>query len=435
MLAGLVSFFDRQIIALLVEPMKNDLHLTDTEVGWLYTGFAIFYAMAGIPIAWLADRKNRKLILSAGLSLWTLFTMCGGVVNHFWSLFLVRVGVGVGEATLTPVAHSIIGDVMPKKQLPLAIVIFQGGAILGTGLAFIFGGFVVSQVRHAAPIDIPVIGTIFAWQASFFLVACPGILVLFLLLTIREPLRNHGSVSQAGSSVKTSLHAFYRVNCKAILCHHSGFASLILMGNAFVFWTPSFFERSHNVLAEDAAIVYGLIFLVFGPMGTLLSAFFAQKRMALGNYGSLSSIAAMGAAGLVMSVALLQTAESAFFAYLLYVPAIFFLNIPFGLSFAALPVIAPPDVRARVVAVYMLVASAGTALGPLITGWVTDSFFTSDDGLMRSLMFLTLFFGTLGISLLIYGRSAYAESVSRVTQESSLADGGSRLELQDQASR
>ena len=417
MLAGLVSFVDRQIIALLVEPMKHDLHLTDTEVGWLYTGFAIFYAMAGIPIAWLADRKNRKIILSAGLFLWTFFTMCGGVVNHFWSFLLMRVGVGVGEATLTPVAHSVIGDVMPKKQLPLAISVFQGGAILGTGLAFIFGGYVVSLVRHAAPIDIPIIGTIFAWQFSFFLVACPGILVLFLLLTIREPSRKSSAVTQAGSSGKSSLRAFYRLNCKAILCHHFGFASLILMGNAFVFWTPTFFERSHNVPAEDAAIVYGLIFLVFGSMATVLSAFLAQKRMARGNHGSLSSIAVLGAAGLMMSVALLQTAESAFFAYLLYVPAIFFLNIPFGLSFAALPLIAAPDVRARVVAVYMLVASAGTALGPLITGWVTDTFFTSDDGLMQSLIFLTLVFGTLGISLLLYGRAAYAESVARVKEE------------------
>jgi MFS family permease len=424
MLAMLVSFIDRQIIALVVEPMKHDLDLSDTEAGWLYSGFAIFYAIAGVPIAWLADRKNRKVILSVGISLWTFFTMCGGVLQQFWSIFLARVGVGVGEATMTPCAHSIIGDLMPKRQLPLAIAIFQGGAILGTGLAFIFGGLVVSQVRHAAPIELPFIGTIFAWQVSFFIVALPGIFVLFLMSTIREPIRKISSASNTDVAGNSSLRYFYRVNRRAILCHHIGFASLVLMGYAFVFWTPSFFERAHNIPAEDAAVVYGLIFLVAGSLGTVLSASFAQKRMAQGDHGSLISTAVLGAVGLILSIVLIQTADSALFAFLFYVPALFFLNTPFGLSFGALPLIAPPDLRARVVAIYMLVVSAGNALGPPVTGWLTDTFFTSDDGIMQSLVVITLFFGIVGIAFLLYGKSAYAESVVRMMGESGINEDG-----------
>lgn len=418
MLAMVVSFIDRQIIALIIEPMKHDLNLSDTAVGWLYSGFAIFYAIAGYPLAWLADRKNRKVIISVGLCVWTFFTMCGGVVQNFWSIFMSRIGVGVGEATLTPCAHSIIGDTMQKKQLPLAIAIFQGGSIVGTGLAFIFGGLVVSYVRNSAPIDLPVIGTIFSWQLAFFIVACPGILVFFLLLTIREPLRAGSALSEVHTPEKTSLRSFYTVNRKAILCHHLGFASLVLMGYAFVFWTPSFFERSYGIPAEEAAVVYGLIFLVSGSLGTVLSASFAQKRMAQGQYGSMFSIAMFGASGLILSIALIQVAESAFVAFLLYVPALFCLNIPFGLSFGALPIIAAPDIRARVVAIYMLVVSAGNATGPPLAGWLSDTFFTSsDDSLMQSLTFIALFFGALGVTLIAYGKTAFAESVNRVANK------------------
>ena len=410
-LVMLVSFIDRQIISLIIEPMKADLHLTDAQAGLLYSGFSLFYALACIPLAWLIDRGNRTRILSICLVLWTLFTMAGGVLHSFWSIFLARVGVGIGEASVTPAAHSIIGDLMPKRSIPLAITIFQGGAILGTGLAFIFGGLVVATVRYADPIELPVFGLIHAWQLSFFIVAAPGFVVLLLLKTIREPKRTTDESTALDNITKITLRNFYRGNWKTILSHHAGFACLVLMGHAFVFWTPSFFERTHGVPAENAAIIYGFIFIIAGSIATIGSAKLAQIRMAKGSSESLVIIAMLGALGLIISVASIQFAQSAFTAFALYVPALFFLNVPFGLSFVALPLIAPAHLRGRVAAIYMVTISVGNALGPPITGYLSEYVFTEKDGLIQALRVVTSCFGIAGIAILFMGRKYFGESI------------------------
>ena len=126
-LALLVSYVDRQILALVVEPMKEDLGYSDTQVGWLYGGFAIFYALAGLPIAYLVDSRSRKGLIALGIFLWSIATMVCGMVQSFWALFAARIGVGVGEATVTPATYSILGDLMPRQRLPLALSIFQVG--------------------------------------------------------------------------------------------------------------------------------------------------------------------------------------------------------------------------------------------------------------------------------------------------------------------
>jgi MFS family permease len=413
MLALLVSLIDRQIIALVIEPMKQDLGFSDTQAGWLYSGFAIFYAIAGYPIAWLADRKNRKAIISIGIFVWSLFTMACGVLNSFWLLFLARVGVGAGEAALTPSAHSLLGDIIPKHRIPMAIAIYQGGAILGTGLAFMFGGLVVSFLRHAEPVYLPLVGAVHAWQLAFIYVGAPGLLVILLIMTIREPIRQTSAVNKDSKVDRSELLGFYADNRWTIIFHHLGFTMLILMGGAFVFWTPSFFERVHGVAAERAAIVYGLTFILAGGFGTIGSAKLAQRLMRDGRRDAMIVVAIAGAVGFVATVLLIQTAQSALSAFLLYIPALVFLNVPFGLSFGMLPLIAPPGIRARVVAIYVLIQSAGAALGPPIIGMLSDKVFMDRGGIVFSLTTVTSVFGILGILILWACRKPYMRSIKR----------------------
>lgn len=412
MLAMLVSFVDRQIIALVIEPMKADLGISDTEAGWLYSGFALFYALAGYPIAWLADRKNRKIIVSIGIFFWSLFTMACGVLRNFWPLFLARVGVGIGEATLTPCAHSMLGDTIPKHRIPLAFAIFQGGAILGTGFAFMFGGIVVTFLRHAEPVAIPFFGVVSAWQMAFIYVGAPGLLVMLLLLGLKEPPRLKVEPPRPDANSRSKLVEFYTRNWKTITFHHGGFMMLVLMGYAFVFWTPSFFERVHGVAAERASIVYGLTFILAGAFGTSGAAVLAQKLMARGRRDAMLVVAIAGAIGLVLTVLSLQFAATALVAFLIYIPALIFLNVPFGLSFGALPLIAPPEIRAQVAAIYMLILSIGNALGPPFTGWLSDNIFTGHDGIIYSLVAITSLFGSVGVLLLWAGRRHFAESIA-----------------------
>ena len=413
MLAMLVSFVDRQIIALVIEPMKADLGINDTQAGWLYSGFALFYALAGYPIAWLADHKNRKIIVSIGIFFWSFFTMTCGVLRSFWPLFLARVGVGVGEATLTPCAHSMLGDVIPKHRIPLAFAIFQGGAILGTGFAFMFGGIVLTFLRHADPVVVPFFGLVQAWQLAFIYVGAPGLLVMLLMLTIREPTRLASTETRKDANSRNKLIEFYSQNWKTIAFHHGGFMMLVMMGYAFVFWTPSFFERVHDIPAERASIIYGLTFIIAGAFGTSASAVLAQRLMKRGRQDAMLVVAIAGAIGLVGTVLTIQLAQTALVAFLIYIPALVFLNVPFGLSFGALPLIAPPEVRAQVAAIYMLILSVGNALGPPLTGWLSDNIFTERGGIVYSLVVITSLFGTIGIILLWMGRRAFAESLVR----------------------
>jgi hypothetical protein len=138
--ASLIAFIDRQVVAIVVEPMKTDLGITNTEVGWLYGVFALFYAMAALPIAAEADRRSRKHIIAIGIFLWSLMTIACGLTRGYWQIFLARIGVGVGEATLSPSTTSLIGDYFPREDIPLALSVFQFGPIAGSGIAFIHRG-------------------------------------------------------------------------------------------------------------------------------------------------------------------------------------------------------------------------------------------------------------------------------------------------------
>jgi len=416
-LASLVSFIDRQIVAIVVEPMKQDLGLTDSEVGWLYGVFAVFYAMAALPIAWLADNRNRTVIISVGIGFWSLMTAACGLAQSFWHLLLARMGVGVGEATLTPSTNSLLGDYFPRERLPLALSVFQLGPIMGSGLAFVIGGAVLGFVATLEPLTLPGIGPLHPWQQTFIYLGLPGILLAIAFLFVREPERR---MAPSGTRMAFGeVWRFYRANTRTLVYHHLGFLSLNLMGYAFVFWTVSFFVRVHDVDAATASQTFGWIFTVFGAMGPLIIAWLGRTLERRGREDA--NILAGMAGGLLAIPAIIATqfAPTATLAFILYAPAICFINSPFGIAAGALPVIAPPTIRAQVAAVNMLVGAFGMMLGPPLAGYFNTSVFPGPEGVRYSIITLVLVFGTLGCSLLWIGRKPYAESYRRARAEAS----------------
>ena len=177
--AALVAYVDRQVVAIVVDPMKEDLGVGDAQIGWLYGVFAVFYAIAALPIAWLADRKSRRLIIAAGIFFWSLMTMACGLTRSYWNVLLARIGVGVGEATLSPATTSLVGDYFPREQVPLALSVFQTGPIMGSGIAFIIGGYVLGLVQDAEPLVLPYFGELRPWQQTFVYLGAPGLLLAF----------------------------------------------------------------------------------------------------------------------------------------------------------------------------------------------------------------------------------------------------------------
>ena len=167
--AFIFSFVDRIIISMLVEPLKADLGLSDTQLGLLQgPAFALFYALVGLPIGRWADRYSRRAIIAWGISIWSVMTAVCGLARNFLQLFLARVGVGVGEAALSPAAYSMIADYFPREKLGRAVGVYQAGAFFGAGLSFLVGGLVIQAVAKAGEISLPVIGEVQAWQMVFF---------------------------------------------------------------------------------------------------------------------------------------------------------------------------------------------------------------------------------------------------------------------------
>lgn len=414
-LALLVSFIDRQIVALVVEPLREDLGINDTQVGWLYGGFAIFYALAGLPIAVLADRKSRRLIITIGIVSWSIMTVACGLSRNFAQLLLARIGVGVGEATLGPSTHSLVGDYFPRHLIPRAMSVFQLGAVIGTGVAFLVGGFVVELVKNSPPVDAGIFGTLMPWQLTFIYVGAPGILVALLMLTVREPARKASTAPSGFAwSDLAPLKQFYADNWRTILAHHLGFTSLALVGWAFVFWTPTYFTRIHDVSAGDASQLFGLIYIIAGPAGTLWAPYMAELFHRRGRQDAIILGGMLGGAAVIPFIFLIQLAPSALWAWIFYVPAVFFLNAPFGLANGALPVIAPAHMRAQIAAIYAVVGALfGMGIGPPIAGAINDYLFTGPEGVRYSIMLMSGVFGPLGLVLLWWGRPHYARSLAR----------------------
>ncbi len=411
MVASIVSFVDRQVVAIVVEPMKVDLAISDSQIGWLYGVFAVFYAVAAWPLAYLADRYSRKHIIAVGVFVWSLMTIACGLSRNFWQVLTARVGVGIGEASLGPATVSMVGDTFPRRQIPLALSVFQTAAVMGSGLAFLIGGLVLELVQGSQPVVLPWVGALKPWQLTFIYVGVPGLLLSGVFLLITEPQRRELNPPAHGIE---PLRQFYRTNTKAMMLHHGGFLAFALAGYAFVFWTVSYFVRVHGEDAAQAAQAFGLIFLLTGPLGPVLAALLARRLTERGHHdGNIRAAQILGTLG-IPCVVLIQFLPSAQWAYLMYIPAMIFVNAPFGLANGSLAVVAPRAIHAQVAAVYLFVVSIGNLLGPPVAGFFNEVVFPETDGVRFSMISVVLMFGLAGTVLLQLARKPYARAYARM---------------------
>ncbi len=182
------SFIDRQILSLLVEPIKADLQLSDTGVSLLLgLAFVAIYAIAGPPLGWLIDRARRWRVVGAGVLAWSLFTTGGAIAGSYTHLFLMRMGVGIGEASPNPAAYSLISDTVPPAKRGFAIGLFGLGVYVGAGLALVIGGQVIGMLTAHGPFHLPLLGVIRPWQASFLVVGALGLPVALAAFLMPEP--------------------------------------------------------------------------------------------------------------------------------------------------------------------------------------------------------------------------------------------------------
>src|SRR5262245_1669995 len=268
------SFIDRQILNLLVRPIRRDLGISDVQMSILMGPmFAIFYTFFGIPLGRLADSKSRRSIIALGFAFWSFFTAGCGLARHYYQLLIMRAGVGVGEATLSPSAYSIIADYFSPKRRATAISVYSMGIYLGSGLAIFLGGMVAGFAAQQETWQLPLIGPIRPWQVVFFIVGLPGILFGLLMYTVREPARrgtrridSQGKTVTGAVPMKEVIE-YLRQNRRTFICHNVGFALLSFSSYGSTSWIPTFFVRNHGWTEAQAGHVYGWIVASFGTLG------------------------------------------------------------------------------------------------------------------------------------------------------------------------
>jgi MFS family permease len=417
MFAYMVAFVDRQILSLLVQPIKRDLGVSDTQIGLLAGfAFAIFYSVLGVPIARLADRTNRKYLIAVGVLLWSLMTALCGLTKSYWQLFLTRVGVGVGEATLSPAAYSMMADYFPPNRLARAIGVYAMGLYIGAGVALLTGSAVVSLVSEAGSVTYPIVGTLYPWQLTFFVVALPGLLVLALLATVKEPPRRE--VSAAGDSrVVTSesvpvaeILNFLSTNRRMVLAHLLGFLSLGTVISAYLIWVPEFLRRTHDFSIPEAGVIYGLCLLFFGGAGPYVGGWFAEFLSRKG-YRDAEMRASM-MLGLIMIplASLAPLAPGRVSAVVMLALATFILSAPQGLAPTIIQLMAPNRMRAQITALFMLIAVlAGFSAGPYFVAFFTDYVFADESAINYSMAIVSAVLTPVGTLCLWYGMKPYAE--------------------------
>jgi len=417
MIAYTLSFIDRYVIALLIQPIKRDLALTDIQIGLLSgVAFAIFYTTLGIPIGRLADRFNRRHIISLGIFFWSLMTMACGLSQSFWRLFAARIGVGVGEAALSPAAFSLIADSFPAQHLGRALSVYSVGVYFGSGLAFIIGGAVIALLTDAADISLPLLGVIRPWQLTFIFVGLPGLLVAAWIYTIREPGR-HGRTPIALPSgaavidipIKDVLR-FIGAGRRAYGAHFIGFSLLALAFNAIAIWSPAFLVRAFGFTASEAGYALGSIILIFGSTGIVAGGWVADTLAQRGYKDATIRVGIMAAAGLTPFAILAPMMPDATLVLILYCPLMFFSSFGFGAAAAALQLITPNEMRGQISALYLFTINlVGIGLGPVLTGWITDAVFANETAVGFSIAIVAGGAAPLACGALYAGLGAYRE--------------------------
>jgi MFS family permease len=421
MLAYIFSFIDRQIFSMVVGPLRRDLHITDIQVSYLQgLSFVVFYTFFGILIGRLVDIYSRRTIIAIGMVLWSLFTTACGMASTFPQMLALRMGVGVGEAALSPAAYSLVADYVPPRRLSVAISLYGAGIYVGSGLSFLLGGLVRGFAATREATVLPLVGQIHPWQILFFAVGVPGILLAPLLFTIREPLTRGGSVHPT-APIGQVFRYIYR-NRKTFLLHNVGFGLLSLTSYASAQWVPEFYVRTYHWNITKVGWIYGITVIIFGSLGIIGGGRFADHLRARGNANA-NIIVGMWIGMIWVPIHFFMLlAPSATWATVLLVPATVLSAAPFGVAPAAIQQMMPPNMRGQASAVYLFVLNLiGLGLGPTAVAFFTQKVFQRDDALKYSMLIVFVAACAISALLLWLCLKPFLTSLGRLQERQALA--------------
>jgi MFS family permease len=405
------SFIDRQILVLLIEPVKHDLQISDTQVS-LLTGlaFAVLYAIMGVPMGRAADRWSRKLVIMAGVTVWSVMTIGCGFARSFWQLFVARMGVGVGEAALTPTGHAMVADLFPPHKMARGMSVFVMGNAIGGGMALVVGGAVLALIHDSPEVTLPLVGSIRSWQLVFLAVGIPSLLMLLPLSTIREPRRQgktDSGVAPTAVPIGEVIRFLWRER-RAYSPMFVGNAFLNLFGYGGVAWIPTLFIRVHGMEPSTVGLLFGSVSAVTGVIGVIAGGWICDALRARGHLDA-PLRAQVGLLSLSLPFLIVGVLSADPVVGMIGVGVFFacFMTIA-TLGPTSTQMVTPGTVRAQVAAMWLLVVNlVGIGFGPTSVALVTDYVLRDEMAVGRSIAIVGTVTLVLGIAVVWRGMKPF----------------------------
>ncbi len=420
-IAYVFSYVDRGIIGYLIEPIKADLGITDEQFGLINgAAFAIFYATMAIPIGWVVDRRRRTWILSAGISLWSLATAASGLATNFWQLFLARLGVGAGEASLGPAAISMIGDAFPPEKRAKPIAFYTMALTVGGAAASGIAAIVLGLSESFTGLELPLVGEVAPWQMVFFMVGLPGLLLALVFFFVPEPARSKTIVEHAGietGSFPETLK-FLGERWGTFL----GFISLVCVMTIMAYGQTSFlpgsFERSYGWAPARYAYINFWALLILGPLTYILVGYFSDRWSQKGIIDAPFRILIAGFVVMVPTGTLALLMPTGEIAYAMLAASNVGIAMISASAITAMLLITPPRIRGQLVALYyMTISMTGLFLGPTTVGSLSTRVF-GEENLHLAVAALPVIYGLVPMLALPFIRRLYLAEVRKFNSTS-----------------
>lgn len=422
MLTVVVVFtvLDRQVLALVIEPVKHDFGITDTQASLLLgAAFSLTYAIAGIPIARIADTHNRRNLVALCIAFWSAATIACGCAQSYFQMFLARLGIGIGESGYGPATWSIATDSFPRERVAFATGTLAIGSLVGTGLALVVGGAALAAVEHLPPIELPLVGTVRSWQWAFFIVGAPGLLWALVVLTLREPARRGLAAGQRQVAVKVGAVARYLAHdWRTYVAVIGGAAMKLLFGLGSTQWAPTLMSREFGWELSRIGLVQGTLMCIVSPLGLIAGGKLAERWAVRGRTDANLRVVLYGLCVSVPLSIAYPLFDDPVLMLVFFSLNLFAVSFGTGPGIAAFQVITPNAMRAQVSSLSQFSTNViALALGPLLVALFTDYLFEDPQQLKYSMSLLAVILGPLTILLVAWGLKHYARSYERALRE------------------
>lgn len=392
----ILSFVDRQVLSILVEPIKADLQISDTRMGLLMgAAFAIFYGTMGLPLGWLADRVKRKYVLGSGITVWSAATIASGFAQGFNALFGARVLVGAGEASLGPCAYSLISDVMPPQRRARAIAVYSSALSFAMATAYFLGGRVLAWAEAADFSGYPIISYMRPWQIVFVIVGAPGILAAILVLLMREPKRL--DLTPASRQPITFVLGYFRHRIWVYVALFTPPTAMTIISYTHLF-TFSLFSRLHGWEPTKLSVYLGAILITIGPLSTFFGGWLVDRKTNAGQADGGIQVMRLGLLVMVPNAALFPIMPTPELTLLFYALCTIGMTILTAAAVPSILTLVPAHIRGQSTALYLMIISIfGLILGPTLVGVFNDYVFQDELKIGYSMTLVAVAFGGTAI--------------------------------------